>query len=93
MERMRRMLEERFLRYVAYDTMSDEHAQSAPSSVGQLCLANLLVQEMKEIGIADAFVISCHYDPNVMQLRRAVSKPVIGIGEAAIRLASILGIR
>ena len=28
-----------------------------------------------------------------MQLRRAVSKPVIGIGEAAIRLASILGIR
>lgn len=56
MERMRRMLEERFLRYVAYDTMSDEHAQSAPSSAGQLCLANLLVQEMKEIGIADAFV-------------------------------------
>ena len=46
MERMRRMLEERFLRYVAYDTMSDEHAQSAPSSAGQLCLANLLVQEM-----------------------------------------------
>lgn len=44
-------------------------------------------------GIADAFVISCHYDPNVMQLRRAVSKPVIGIGEAAFRLASILGIR
>ncbi|MBO5057569.1 MAG: aspartate/glutamate racemase family protein [Lachnospiraceae bacterium] len=43
--------------------------------------------------IADAFVIACHCDPNVKLLRQISKKPVIGIGEASMRLAAMLGAR
>ncbi len=46
----------RFLKYVGFDTMSDEASTTAPSSAKQLLLAKELVKEMKEIGIDDAFV-------------------------------------
>ncbi len=45
---------ERFLRYVAYDTRSDERATSVPSTPGQLALLHRLVDELHELGIADA---------------------------------------
>lgn len=47
-------IEERFLKYVSYDTQSDEHSTTTPSSLKQLKLAEELVNEMKEIGIDDA---------------------------------------
>lgn len=47
-------IEERFLKYVSYDTQSDEHSSTTPSSLKQLKLAEELVNEMKEIGIDDA---------------------------------------
>ncbi len=39
----------------------------------------------------DAFVIACHSDVHVEALREATRKPVIGIGEASMKLASFLG--
>ena len=45
---------ERFLKYVAFDTQSDEHSESCPSSAKQKLLGAALVEEMKAIGVADA---------------------------------------
>jgi allantoin racemase len=39
----------------------------------------------------DAFVIACHSDVNIEAVREATRKPVIGIGEASMKLASFLG--
>ncbi len=47
---------ERFCRYVRVDTQADESAKTYPSSPGQLELGRMLVDELKQIGIADAAV-------------------------------------
>ncbi len=47
---------ERFLKYIRFDTASDEASASCPSTEKQLVLAWALVDEMKEMGIADARV-------------------------------------
>lgn len=39
----------------------------------------------------DAFVIACHSDSNLDAAREISAKPVIGIGEASMKLASFLG--
>ena len=46
----------RFLRYVTFDTQSDEQSESYPSTARQLVLLNLLVDELKQIGVADAAI-------------------------------------
>ena len=45
---------ERFLRYVQIDTQSDPQSTSFPSTEKQKDLGRLLVQELKESGLADA---------------------------------------
>ena len=45
---------ERFLRYVSFDTQSDEFSETCPSTAKQKELGAALVEEMKEMGIADA---------------------------------------
>ena len=47
---------ERFLKYVSFDTMSDETSLTCPSSAKQKLLGAAIVEEMKEMGIADAFM-------------------------------------
>jgi len=44
---------ERFLKYVMYDTMSDENSKSVPSTPGQMVLARALADEIKGLGIED----------------------------------------
>lgn len=44
----------RFLRYVSYDTQSDESSVSCPSTDKQKVLACALVEEMRSMGIQDA---------------------------------------
>ncbi|MBP3660434.1 MAG: peptidase T, partial [Oscillospiraceae bacterium] len=46
----------RFLNYVTYDTQSDEASATCPSTAKQKVLGAALVEEMKSIGIADAFM-------------------------------------
>ncbi len=45
---------ERFLRYVSYETTSDEFSETCPSTPKQRLLGEQLVKEMLEMGIADA---------------------------------------
>ena len=39
----------------------------------------------------DAFVIACHSDSHLNAARELTTKPVVGIGEASMKLASFLG--
>ncbi len=63
------------------DTYSDK-VQSGPGM--------LRILEENESAF-DAFVIACHSDPNLGAARERTRKPVIGIGEASMKLASFLG--
>ena len=45
---------ERFLRYVSYETTSDEFSETCPSAPKQRLLGEQLVKEMLEMGIEDA---------------------------------------
>jgi tripeptide aminopeptidase len=45
---------ERFLRYVVVDTQSDPHSDTYPSTPKQLDLSRMLVDELREAGLADA---------------------------------------
>ena len=47
---------ERFLKYVSFDTMSDSSSETCPSTAKQKRLGAYLVEEMKEMGISDAFM-------------------------------------
>lgn len=47
---------EHLLKYVSYETTSDENSQTCPSSAKELVLADELVEELKAIGVADAHV-------------------------------------
>jgi tripeptide aminopeptidase len=47
---------ERFLRYVAYDTQSDERSTTYPSTEKQLLLLRALTAELQSVGVADAAV-------------------------------------
>ncbi len=44
---------DRFLRYTAFDTQSDEHARSMPSTPGQMRFAESLAEELKALGLHD----------------------------------------
>lgn len=46
---------ERFLDYVSYETTSNELSETCPSTSGQLVLGAHLVEELKKIGIANAY--------------------------------------
>ena len=52
-------LVDRFLKYVKYDTQSDEESTTFPSDPKQLELSKDLVTELQEIGLTD-----CHMDEN-----------------------------
>lgn len=49
-------LEKRFLKYVSYDTQSDENSSTTPSTLKQLNLAKYLVNELKSIGCHDVLL-------------------------------------
>lgn len=47
---------DKFLRYVSYDTQSDENSDSQPSTFKQLVLLRQLVDELKALGIENASI-------------------------------------
>lgn len=47
---------ERFLRYVSFDTQSDETSPTCPSTAKQKLLGAAIVEEMKAMGITDPFM-------------------------------------
>ena len=48
-----------------------------------------LVRENEDT--CDAFIIACHCDPNLDAMKEITTKPVVGIGEASMKIASMLG--
>ena len=70
-------VQERFLRYVRFDTTADEFSETCPSTSKQKVLGQALVEEMLSMGIADARMDENGYvygtvpgDPNL---------PIIGL--------------
>lgn len=51
---MKQKVLEKFLRYAAIDTQSNESSDTTPSTMKQFDLGNLLVKELQELGIKDA---------------------------------------
>ncbi len=47
---------DKFLRYVSFDTASDPMSESQPSTAKQFALLELLFTELKNMGIADAYL-------------------------------------
>ena len=45
---------DKFLRYVSYDTASDPDSPTQPSTQKQLTLLNVLLEELKAMGLNDA---------------------------------------
>lgn len=69
---------ERFLKYVAVDTKADDASGKTPSSPGQLRLAEILVGELKGLGLTDA--VMDHNGYVTATLPGTVSHgPVIGL--------------
>ncbi|MEP7304512.1 MAG: peptidase T [Acidobacteriota bacterium] len=52
---------DRFLRYVRYDTQSDERSTTYPSTAKQLVLLHDLARELRELGLVDAEVDAFGY--------------------------------
>lgn len=50
---MKKIILDRFLRYVSYDTQSDPRSETYPSTAKQLLLLNHLVEEMAAIGLTE----------------------------------------
>lgn len=46
----------RFLKYVTYDTQSDENGTTTPSTLKQLDLGRALVSELHEMGVSNAYL-------------------------------------
>jgi tripeptide aminopeptidase len=69
---------ERFLKYVEYDTKSDEESSTIPSTPGQLVLAKALVKELNEMGMQD--VSLSEYGYIIATLPSNIDKKIPTIG-------------
>ena len=47
---------EKFLKYASYDTKSDDESTTVPSTVGQMILGKILVEELKQMGIQEVSI-------------------------------------
>ena len=72
-------LKERFLKYVAINTRSDENSESFPSTAVQWDLLNALVEEMKLLGLEDVTIDKYGYAMGTIPATPGKeSAPVIG---------------
>jgi len=75
---MKEKLSERFLRYVKIDTQSDENSETTPSSIKQFDLANILVEELKQIGLQDVTIDEKCYIMATLPANTQKKVPVVG---------------
>ena len=68
---------ERFLRYVTFDTMSDDASETCPSTEKQKLLGAALVEEMLAMGIEDAYMDQHGYVYGTVP--GTPGRPVIGL--------------
>src|SRR5262245_5748541 len=69
---------QRFLRYVRYDTQSDESATTFPSTAKQLVLLRDLAAELRALGLADADVDAHGYVMATIPATSRKAVPTIG---------------
>ena len=70
---------DRFLKLVSYPTTSDENSETCPSTPRQLALAEGLVRQMQEMGIADAHVDADGYVYGTIPANCEKDIPVYGL--------------
>ena len=70
---------ERFLKLVSYPTASDEASETCPSTARQLALAQELVRQMQDMGIADAHVDKDGYVYGTIPANCEKDIPVYGL--------------
>lgn len=68
----------RFISYAVVDTQSNESNSECPSTPGQLTLANLLVEELKEIGMAEVTIDENGYVMATLPANTDNKVPTIG---------------
>jgi tripeptide aminopeptidase len=71
-------LVERFIRYAKINTRSDENSKKCPSTPGQVELAHLLVDEMKEIGLQDITLDENGYAMATLPANNVKDIPALG---------------
>jgi len=69
---------ERFLKYVSYDTQSDEESVSFPSTEKQKILGAVLAEELLQLGITDAHMNEHGYVIGTLPSNSEKDVPVIG---------------
>ncbi len=69
---------ERFLRYVKYDTQSDDDSKTFPSTAKQKILLNDLAEELKQIGLKDAHMDQWGYVMATLPSNTDKDVPAIG---------------
>lgn len=72
-------LKERFLKYVGFDTQSDENSTTYPSTSKQLVLLNHLAEEMKGLGLSEVEVDKNGYAMGTIPATKGYEdRPTIG---------------
>ncbi|AKA68339.1 peptidase T [Clostridium scatologenes] len=69
---------ERFIKYVKYDTRSDENSITHPTTLGQLQLGKELVRELEEIGMEDICLDENGYIMATLPANIDKDVPVVG---------------
>lgn len=69
---------ERFIKYVKYDTRSDENSITHPTTLGQLQLGKELVKELEEIGMEDICLDENGYIMATLPANISKDVPIVG---------------
>lgn len=69
---------ERLITYAKVDTQSNENSETCPSTPGQLTLANMLVEELKQIGMEDVTIDENGYVMATLPANTEKQVPTIG---------------
>ncbi|WP_141430782.1 peptidase T [Bacillus sp. 03113] len=75
---MKNEIIERFISYVKVDTQSNDESETCPSTPGQLVLANMLVEELKEIGLEEVTIDENGYVMATLPSNTEKNVPTIG---------------
>jgi tripeptide aminopeptidase len=75
---LRNALTERLIRYAKIDTQSNADNNTIPTTEGQLALGNLLVEELKEIGMTDVTMDDNGYVMATLPANTDKTVPTIG---------------
>jgi tripeptide aminopeptidase len=69
---------DRFLKYVKYDTQSNEDSETFPSDPKQIELSKYLVEELKQIGLKDVVIDENYYVMATLPSNTIKNVPTIG---------------